>query len=880
MNFIKWLVIFIVLLVVLLVGAAVAVIAFVDPNDYRDDISRLVKENTGQELVIEGDISLSFFPWLGLELGRTRLENREGFGDQPFVQIDNAGVAVQFLPLLRRELVVDVVRLDGLLVHLVVNEDGEANWELDLPEDPDDVVIEVPEDEAPRDDDDDRGPPLQVGRLDGIEITGMRLIHEDRQAGTRQEAGPLNMSVGALDFDTDIPVTADWVALLDDDTRIEGELDLHLRADRAFEKFRAHFRQLELMAFADGLPSSGVRARLSTLIEADLEEDTASLSDLRLETLGLRLDAEAQASNLRNGPRASGRFVVPEGNLREALERAGQELPDAMADDALTAFRAEGAFNLVDDALDLEGFMVRLDGAELDLDLAARGVPDAPSAEGRYELRNLNLRHLLEGAGQEMPEDMHADALSVVNSAGDFRYANDSLQLTDVNLAVDDDIRLDLSATVEALTDEPRANGRFELAELNLRTLLARLGQEVPETADEEVLTRFSSEGRFRYGDDAAEIDELVLELDETRLQGSVSVRELEDPMIGFQLRGNRFNADRYLPPESDEDAPADDDTGNGRNGEAEPVELPMEMLRALRLDGSFRLDQLIINDLTFSDVNFTVEADGGQIRVHPIGARLYGGEYSGDIRIDATGEEAEIAVNERVREVQIREIVQRVMERDLLEGVCNFSIQGTTRGLRIDDLISGLSGESEFSFNDGAVIGFNLAQMVRNATARLSGGSTSDDAPQQTDFSELSGRLLFDEGRINNERLNASSPLFRVEGSGIADMNEESLDYNLVVNLVGTLTGQDGQSLDELRRLPIPLRISGSLTDPSFRLDLQSALGGLSLDSLREEQEEALRERARDAEGEARERIERERERLEERGREEVEDRLRGLFR
>jgi len=879
MKIIKWLLILVVLLVVLVIGAAVAVIAFVDPNDYRDDISRLVKENTGQELVIEGDISLSFFPWLGLELGRTRLENREGFGDQPFVQIDNAGVAVQFLPLLRRELVVDVVRLDGLLVHLVVNEDGEANWELELPEDPDEVVTEVPDDEAPRDDDDDRGPPLQVGRLDGIEITGMRLIHEDRQAGTRQEAGPVNMSVGSLDFDTDIPVTADWVAVLDDDIRIEGELDLHLRMDQALEKFRVHVRQLELMAYSDGLPASGVRARLSTLIEADLEEDTASLSDLRLESLGLRLDADAQASNLRDGPRASGRFLVPEGNLREALERAGQELPDGMADDALTSFRAEGAFNLVDDALDLDGFMVRLDGAELDLDLAARGVPDAPTAEGRYELRNLNLRHLLEGAGQEMPEDMHEDALSVVNSTGDFRYADDSLQLSDVNLAVDDDIRLDLSATVEALTGEPRVNGRFELAELNLRSLLDRLGQEVPETADEEVLTSFRTEGRFHYGDDAGQIEDLVLELDETRLQGSVSVRELDDPMIGFQLRGNRFNADRYLPPELDEE-PADDDTGNGRNGEAEPVELPMEMLRALRLDGSFRLDQFIINDLTFSDVNFTVEADGGQIRVHPIGARLYGGEYSGDIRIDATGDEAEISVNESVRDVQIREIVQRVMERDFLEGVGNFSIQGTTRGLKIDDLISALSGESEFSFNDGAVIGFNLAQMVRNATARLSGGSPSDDAPQQTDFSELSGRLLFDEGRINNERLNASSPLFRVEGSGIADLNEESIDYNLVVNLVGTLTGQGGQSLDELRRLPIPLRITGSLTDPSFRLDLQSALGGQSLDRLREEQEEALRERAREAEGEARERIERERERLEERGREEVEDRLRSLFR
>ena len=877
MKVIKWVALVVVLLVVLVIGAALAVIALVDPNDYRDDISRLVYENTGQELVIEGDISLSFFPWLGLDMGRTRLENREGFGDQPFVQMEKAGVAVQLLPLLRRELVVDVVRLDGLLVHLVVNEAGERNWELDLPEDPDDVVTEAPSEEGEPDDPTDRSPPLQIGRLDGIELSDMRVIYDDRQAGTRQEAGPVNVSVGRLDFDTDIPVTADWVALLDDDMRIEGELDLHLRLDADFQQFRAHVRQLELNTFAEGLPSDGVRARLSTLIEADLEADTASLGDLRLETLGLRLDAEASASGLRDEPRASGSFRIPEGNLREALRRAGQELPDGMADDALQAFSAEGAFELADGALDLNGFLVQLDEAQLGIDLAARGIPDAPRAEGRFNLSNLNLRQVLEGVGQEMPEDMHADALSLVNSSGDFRYGDDRLDLSEVRLAVDEDIRLDLSATIEALTGEPRAEGTFALAELNLRTLLARLGQEVPDTADEEVLTRFRTRGSFSYGDDAAGVSDLELELDETRVEGRLSLRELDNPMIGFNLRGNRFNADRYLPPESEDDEPSRN--GNGDNGETEPVELPMEMLRALRLDGSVRLEELVVNGLTLRDVNFTVEADNGEIRLHPLGARLYGGEYRGDIRVDARGDEAEISVNEQIRNVQVREIVQQVMDRDLLEGIGNVSIQASTRGLVVDDLLRSLAGESEFSFNDGAVIGVSLAEIIRNASARLHGGSTAEDDRQRTDFSELAGRMVFDGGTINNERFNASSPLFRVEGSGVADYLEDTIEYNLTVNLVGTLTGQGGASLDELRRIPIPLRITGNLMDPSFSLDLQSALAGQQMERLREREEE-LRERARDAEGEARERVERERERLEERLRDEAGERLRGLFR
>ncbi len=788
-KLVKWIVFALLGVVGLVIALVVAIVLLVDPNDYRDDIGRLVQENTGQELVIEGDISLSFFPWLGLDLGRTRLENRDGFGDQPFVQVESVGIAVRLLPLLRREVVMDTIRMDGLVVHLVLNEQGEGNWELDLPESPEEVATEPPEPDT--DAPDDRAPPVVVGRLGGVELTNLQLIYEDRQANTRQEFGPANVYLGEIDLDDDISLRADWVAALDGDLRMEGELDSLFRVSSDFEIINLALRDLQVRTFSPDLPPRGLLATIGAVVDVDLGRDTARLEALRLRAAGLDLTAQADVSNLTGDLSVDGRFDLAETDVRGLLEALGQPVED----------------------------------------------------DGPY------------------PSDL---ALS-----GRFGLADDALTITELALGAAG-LALSAEARVADLSGTPTVNGRFELAEANLRQVLQALNQEVPETADPDVLTVFSMNGEFTANEDSAQVGNLAIRLDDTSIAATASVTEFDDPMIGFNVEIDRLDADRYLPPPSEDDpAPVE---AVGEDSDAEPVELPMELLRSLRLDGNFRLGELIISELLFEDLHFTVSADNGLLRVHPIGARLYGGAYSGDIRVDASGDEAVVSVNERVEGVQARPLVQHFMGKDLLEGTGNLTIQAEAEGVEVMDLVRTLVGEAEFRFTDGAVMGMNIAQMMRDATARLQGQRTAASAePERTDFAELVGRLVFDRGIVRNESLNAQSPLLRVTGGGEANLLEQTVDYRLVINLVGTLQGQGGESLDNLRRLPIPLRIRGSLLEPSISLDLQAALTDQQRQRLRDE-EEALRQRAREAEDESRARLEQEQREAEERLRREQE--------
>ena len=77
-------------LIGLIVIALVLVVVFVDPNDYRDDIEKMVEEKTGRELTLSGDLKLSVFPWIALESGPASLGDAPGFGPEPFVSIQRS----------------------------------------------------------------------------------------------------------------------------------------------------------------------------------------------------------------------------------------------------------------------------------------------------------------------------------------------------------------------------------------------------------------------------------------------------------------------------------------------------------------------------------------------------------------------------------------------------------------------------------------------------------------------------------------------------------------------------------------------------------------------------------------------------------------------
>jgi len=113
-------------LVTLVVIAIAVLVATFDPNRYKAELSRVVKEKTGRNLSIEGTIGLSFYPSIGVAVGKTSLSERNS--DRIFARIDQVKVSLALLPLLSKRVVVDRVTLSGLNVDLVKDKSGKTNF--------------------------------------------------------------------------------------------------------------------------------------------------------------------------------------------------------------------------------------------------------------------------------------------------------------------------------------------------------------------------------------------------------------------------------------------------------------------------------------------------------------------------------------------------------------------------------------------------------------------------------------------------------------------------------------------------------------------------------------------------------------------------------
>src|SRR5690554_5413384 len=102
-------------LVVIVIAGLMALPFVVDPNDYKDEISSQVEKATGRTLTLQGDIGLSVFPWIALELGPLSLSNAPGFKSDAFAQVEAAEIRIKLMPLLKKQLEMDTIVLDGLV---------------------------------------------------------------------------------------------------------------------------------------------------------------------------------------------------------------------------------------------------------------------------------------------------------------------------------------------------------------------------------------------------------------------------------------------------------------------------------------------------------------------------------------------------------------------------------------------------------------------------------------------------------------------------------------------------------------------------------------------------------------------------------------------
>lgn len=399
--------------------------------------------------------------------------------------------------------------------------------------------------------------------------------------------------------------------------------------------------------------------------------------------------------------------------------------------------------------------------------------------------------------------------------------AKHTLAVRNLRLQVAD---LVATGTLDAsgLDKSPAYTGELNVAEFNPRKLIEGLGHTAPATADPGALARAALNATFSGGADALSVEPLQLTLDESTVTGKAGVSNFARPAVRFALALDAIDLDRYLPPGQEASAAS---PGAAAGGAADA--LPLDTLRALDVAGSIKAGKLEVAKMDLSDVTATINAKDGLLRLSPIAAKLYQGSYAGSITLDARNNPPTLAVDEKIAGVAIEPLLTDLQgEAARISGTAEASAKLTAAGTDPESIKRTLNGNLAFVLRDGAVKGYDIAQMIRNAKSYL-GKDVAYDANRKTDFAEIKGTATVTNGVVSNPDLSAKSPLLRVDGNGQASLPTETIDYRVRATLVASAQGQGGKDVSELAGVPLPIHITGTFSDPKPRPDFEAMMQG-----------------------------------------------------
>jgi len=492
----------------LIVVAAIALWLTFDPNDYKGYIAEWVSERTGREFVIDDDLELTFFPWLGVTTGHIRLGNAPGFGDDPFTAIERMTVSVRLLPLLRRQVEISTIRVDGLELNLATDAQGVTNWA--------DLVASRPVAAAGGSTDGQRASLLESLNIAGIDLNNGLIFWRTNTSDVRYVISELSAETGPISPDR--PVDAELAFRL---VGVDPQLSADVNASGT----------LVIDSATSSFDTRNLRVAFNLADGRGNERAAGSL----------------QIGNVRVA--SSGEIEVGRGNLTAMLVAPpiGPERSEVQVDwsSALLSREAE--------TLRVEDLATGVAGMTARWDLSGEALFSSPELHGSVRVADQPLTAIADALELEIDRDARRNLGTVsLDAAFMARPQSRELTLTGLNARA---LGVGLSGGLSAAADGS-VDGRFATDAFDPAQLLALLPQDSIVGIDTAALGRISASAQLRYSpeEQRLELRDIDLAALDTHLTGNLNrsgAEDYEGSIVVASLDSNRLAAvlgDR-LPP-------------------------------------------------------------------------------------------------------------------------------------------------------------------------------------------------------------------------------------------------------------------------------------------------------------------------------------------
>ena len=231
---------------------------------------------------------------------------------------------------------------------------------------------------------------------------------------------------------------------------------------------------------------------------------------------------------------------------------------------------------------------------------------------------------------------------------------------------------------------------------------------------------------------------------------------------------------------------------------------------------------ELNIGTAHLAPVAMEASLASGQLKGTISNLGAYGGLANGAVDIDVSRDTPVYAFRGDLNGVRALPLLRSAADFDKLDGKLQARIDVRSSGQSQRAIMSNLAGTVTANFQDGAIRGLNVAQMIRSlASSTLSGWQENPE--QTTDLTQLSASFRIDKGQATTADLNLVGPLVKMTGSGTIDLGTQMLALRVEPKLVMTTEGQ-GRAADPVG-FGIPVVIDGPWTAPRIYPDMAGIL-------------------------------------------------------
>lgn len=475
-------------------------------------------------------------------------------------------------------------------------------------------------------------------------------------------------------------------------------------------------------------------------------------------------------------------------------------------------------------------FDVRPAGLSGDIDVTTTLAFNAGA--GVVSLGQLAVDGSIEGVAS-IPTRMSVSTDGIEVSMNEYQVTAEPFDLTMLDLHI--------AADVQPFSFEDRVAPTATIAidAFSPRSLMTLFDVEPPITADPVALSRVIVDAKAQLTTTAIELTGVVIKLDDTTFTGALSVPRVATGFYQFNLAGDAIQLARYMEPASESAAV--------ETTETVPVEIPSDLIRPLNARGKLKIVAASLGNIAFENVDVGINSGNGKLRLFPVSAGLFGGSYSGDIRIDVSGSIPSLSLNEKVADVDLSRLAKAMFDQDNITGAINGAFALSGSGADTVAIQRDLSGSMSMELTDGTYEGVDVWYELRHARATLKGEAAPEAVlPARTAFSTVKVSGVVAEGVMHSDDLLAELPFMRLTGGGRIDIPTATVDYNMTARVLEKpefMQDATAEEIDDLTKTAIPMKITGPLASPSIRPDLEALLRQRVEDEIKDKLKDKLKD-------------------------------------